>query len=86
MTIKRLTKKGFLAAIAAASLTIASVAEITVHAYRESYHRASDGSGNNYYLSCGSSAGDFFYKCDASGNCTDLGSAGASQACADMQQ
>lgn len=79
-------KKFIFTAIVAVSLTVASVAEITVHAYRESYHRTRDDSGNNYYLSCGSSAGNFFYKCTPAGNCTDLGSLGADQACADEQQ
>ena len=41
------------------------------------------GRTNEYFLSCGSSAGNYFYSCDHNGNCTDLGSNGANQACYD---
>ena len=44
-----------------------------------------DGYGNSkeVFLSCGSTAGNYFFNCDQNGNCTDLGSGGADQACHD---
>ncbi len=45
--------------------------------------RSTDQNGNNYWLSCGSSADNYFFVCDSNNVCTDLGSDGATQACRD---
>lgn len=48
-------------------------------------YRMSDAYGNTYWLSCGSSYGDYFYKCPAQGGpCEVTGTEGAHQACIDI--
>lgn len=78
--IKKTTKKLLLIVIVATMLC--TVAVSTSANYTE--YRSSDQYGNTYWLSCGSSAGDCFFKCPAGGGlCEDQGSDGAHQACVD---
>ena len=80
MTTKRIkrAKQLFRAIIFALPLIAAASAYAN---YTE--HRSDDQYGNTYWLSCGSSAGDYFFKCSPDGICQDQGSAGAHQACVD---
>jgi hypothetical protein len=65
----------------ASALSVALV--FTAIAYAQDRYSCSVDTGGggyyNYWLSCGSSAGNFWYRCDGAGNCDDCDT----QACQD---
>lgn len=72
-TLKRLRKMLFFA-----FTLLALVASSAVAVYADIYWMQTSG-GYTFWLSCGSSAGNYYYKCDGQGNCDDC----ETQACTD---
>jgi hypothetical protein len=66
-TLKKLTKRLFLTAVIAALF----VTTATIAYANAVYHVRTDASGETFWLSCGSSAGNYFALCPADGGvCT----------------
>jgi hypothetical protein len=72
-------------AVIAAMVVLFAVMAVSVYA-NAIYWLATDQNGTNYFLSCGSSAGDYYYKCDANNFCEEIPEASpgaAHQGCID---
>lgn len=55
----------------ASALAVTLVATVIVHSQDRFTCHVQDSGGYSFWLSCGSSAGNFWYRCDGQGNCDD---------------